>query len=115
MSSINAVVGLPKQIPYTVSKGGMAQLTRVMALSLAPHGIRVNAVGPGSVMINMLNSVVRERDARDRILSRTPMGRIGEPGEIAGVVAFMASKDAAYTLPARPSMPTAGGCRSTTW
>ena len=96
MSSINAVVGLPEQVPYTVSKGGVAQLTRVMALALAPHGIRVNAVGPGSVMTSMLTSVVRERDARDRILARTPLGRIGEPPEIAGVVAFLASKDAAY-------------------
>ncbi len=96
MSSINAVVGLPQQVPYTVSKGGVAQLTRVMALSLAPHGIRVNAIGPGSIMTGMLTSVVRERDARDRILARTPIGRIGEPGEIAGVAAFLASKDATY-------------------
>ncbi len=96
ISSINAVVGLPQQVPYTVSKGGVAQLTRVMALSLAQHGIRVNAVGPGSIMTGMLASVVNERNARDRILSRTPLGRIGDPAEIAGVAAFLASKDAAY-------------------
>jgi len=96
ISSINAIVAIPDQVPYVASKGGVCQLTRVMALSLAPYGIRVNAVGPGSVMTDMLTSVVRERDVRNRILARTPMGRIGDPSEIAGVVAFLASKDAAY-------------------
>lgn len=96
LSSINAVVAIADQVPYSVSKGGIAQLTRVMALSLAPHGIRVNAVGPGSVLTDMLSSVVTAGDARDRILSRTPLGRIADPSEIAGVVAFLASRDAAY-------------------
>lgn len=96
LSSINAVVAIADQVPYSVSKGGIAQLTRVMALSLAPHGIRVNAVGPGSVMTDMLSSVVTAGDARDRILSRTPLGRIADPSEIAGVAAFLASRDAAY-------------------
>ncbi|WP_419907075.1 SDR family NAD(P)-dependent oxidoreductase [Hoeflea sp.] len=96
ISSINAVVALNDQIPYTVSKGAVAQLTRVMALSLAPHGIRVNAIGPGSVMTDMLKSVVSDRNAREKILSRTPLGRIGDPSEIAGVAAFLASDDASY-------------------
>lgn len=96
MSSVNAVLAIADQVPYSVSKGAIAQLTRVMALSLAPHGIRVNAVGPGSVMTDMLSSVVTAGDARDRILTRTPLGRIGDPSEIAGVAAFLASKDAAY-------------------
>ena len=96
MSSINAVFGLPDQIPYTVSKGGLAQLTKAMAIALAPHGIRVNAVGPGSVMTDMLASVVDDPDARERILARTPLGRIGKPEEIAAVVAWLASDDASY-------------------
>ena len=96
ISSINAVVGIADQIAYTASKGGVAQLTRVMALSLAPHGIRVNAVGPGSIMTDMLKAVATDREARERLLSRTPLGRIGEPEEIAGVAAFLASNDAGY-------------------
>jgi NAD(P)-dependent dehydrogenase (short-subunit alcohol dehydrogenase family) len=96
ISSINAVLAIADQVPYTVSKGGVSQLTRVMALSLAPHGIRVNAVGPGSVMTDMLKSVVTAKDARDKVLARTPIGRIGDPSEIAGVAAFLASEDAAY-------------------
>jgi glucose 1-dehydrogenase len=96
MSSINAVFAIPTQVPYSVSKGGMNQLTKVMALSLSPHGIRVNAIGPGSIMTDMLQSVVSDKDARQRILSRTPLGRIGDPAEIAAIAAFLASDDASY-------------------
>ncbi|HUE46580.1 MAG TPA: SDR family oxidoreductase, partial [Aestuariivirgaceae bacterium] len=96
MSSINAVFALPTQVPYSVSKGGMNQLTKVMALSLSVHGIRVNAIGPGSIMTDMLQSVVGDKDARQRILSRTPLGRIGDPAEIAAIAAFLASDDASY-------------------
>ena len=96
LSSVNALFGLADQVPYSVSKGGVAQLTRVMAVALAPHGIRVNAVGPGSVMTDMLASVVDDEDARERILARTPLGRIGEPSEIAAIAAWLASDDASY-------------------
>ncbi len=96
MSSVNAVFALPTQLPYSVSKGGMSSLTKAMALSLAEHGIRVNAIGPGSIMTGMLASVNSDPAARDRLLSRTPMGRIGEPSEIASVAVFLASDDASY-------------------
>ena len=96
MASINSVVAIPNQAPYAVSKGGLAQLTRVMALALAPHGIRVNAVGPGSIMTEMLAGIATDREARRRLLSRTPLGRIGTPAEVAAVVAFLASDDASY-------------------
>lgn len=96
MSSINAVVAIADQVPYCVSKGGVNQLTKVMALALAPHGIRVNAIGPGSIMTDMLAAVNSDPGAKQRMLSRTPAGRIGEPSEIAGVAAFLASDDAAY-------------------
>lgn len=97
MSSINAQVALPNQVPYCVAKGGIQQLTRVMALSLAPHGIRVNAVGPGSIATDMLRTVLSsDPDARAKVLSRTPMGRLGEVEEIAAVTAFLASDDASY-------------------
>ena len=96
MSSVNAVFAIANQVPYSVSKGGLNQLTKVMALSLAPHGIRVNAIGPGSIMTDMLAAVNADPAAKARILSRTPMGRIGNPSEIAGVAAFLASKDASY-------------------
>ncbi|MCG6114662.1 MAG: SDR family oxidoreductase [Mesorhizobium sp.] len=96
MSSVNAVFAIPNQVPYSISKGGVSQLTKVMALALAPHGIRVNAIGPGSIMTEMLASVNSDPTARNKILSRTPLGRIGEPSEIASVAAFLASDDASY-------------------
>jgi glucose 1-dehydrogenase len=96
MSSINAVVAIPNQVPYCVSKGGLAQLTKVMALSLAPHGIRVNAIGPGSIMTDILKAVATDREAKRKILARTPLGRIGDPEEIASIAVFLASGDSSY-------------------
>ncbi|HMQ58534.1 MAG TPA: SDR family oxidoreductase [Rhizobiaceae bacterium] len=96
MSSVNAVFAIANQLPYSVSKGGVNQLTKAMALSLAPYGIRVNAIGPGSIMTDLLAAVANDKEAKNRILSRTPLGRIGEPREIAAIAAFLASDDASY-------------------
>ena len=97
MSSVNAVLAIPNQVPYVVSKGGVGQLTKVMALSLARHGIRVNAIGPGTIATDLARqAVLADADARDRVMSRTPLGRLGEPDEIAAVAAFLASDDASY-------------------
>jgi NAD(P)-dependent dehydrogenase (short-subunit alcohol dehydrogenase family) len=96
MSSINGAVAIPNHAPYCVSKGGLDQLTKVMALSLAPYGIRVNAIGPGSIMTDILKAVATDKEAMRRILSRTPLGRIGEPDEIASAAVFLASADASY-------------------
>jgi NAD(P)-dependent dehydrogenase (short-subunit alcohol dehydrogenase family) len=79
-----------------VSKGGLAQLTKVMALSLAPYGIRANAIGPGSIMTDILKAVGTDREAKRRILARTPLGRIGEPEEIAAIAVFLAGQDSSY-------------------
>jgi len=67
-----------------------------MALSLAPYGIRVNAIGPGSIMTDILKGVANDKAAQNRLLSRTPLGRIADPDEIASVAAFLASKEASY-------------------
>jgi glucose 1-dehydrogenase len=96
MSSVNSVVAIPNQVPYSVSKGGIQQLTKVMALSLASHGIRVNAIGPGSIATEILAGVAKDKSAKRRLLSRTPMQRIGGADEIASVAAFLASDDASY-------------------
>jgi glucose 1-dehydrogenase len=96
LSSINALFGLPNQVPYSISKGGVNQLTRVMAVSLATYGIRVNAIGPGSINTEMLEAVNSDAASKQRMLSRTPLGRVGEPSEIAAIAAFLASNDASY-------------------
>ena len=84
------------QIPYCVSKGGVGQLTNVMALGLSEHGIRVNAIGPGSIATEMLASVNTDKAARHRLFSRTPLRRLGEPDEIARVAVFLASDASSY-------------------
>ena len=97
MSSVNAVMAIPNQVPYVVSKGAMNQLTKVMALALAPHRIRVNGIGPGTILTELArNAVLGNREAERKILSRTPMGRMGEPEEVASVAVFLASDDASY-------------------
>jgi glucose 1-dehydrogenase len=96
MSSVNAVLAIPNQITYVVSKGAIKQLTNVTALALAPKGIRVNAIGPGSIMTEMMRGILTDPAAEERIMSRTPLGRFGEPEEIAAVALFLASEDSSY-------------------
>ena len=97
MSSVNSVLAIPSIASYNVSKGGMNQLTRVMALALADHNIRVNAVAPGTIATELAkNAVLGSEEARQRILSRTPMRRLGEPQEIADVCAFLVSSASSY-------------------
>jgi len=97
MSSINAVVAIGDQLAYAVSKGGINQMTRAMALALAESGIRVNAIGPGTIATDLAqNTLLRDADALRAVLSRTPLGRVGEVEEIAGIAAFLAGKDSSY-------------------
>ena len=96
MSSTNSVVAIPDQLPYSVSKGGIQQLTRVMAMALAPHDIRVNAIGPGTILTEMAKVTMSDETARRTIMSRTPLGRPGDPSEVATVAVFLASDYASY-------------------
>ena len=97
MSSVNSELAIPNQVPYVVSKGGVNQLTKVMALNLAPHGIRVNGIGPGTILTELARkAVLGSPEARHTILSRTPLGRCGKPEEVASIAAFLASDDASY-------------------
>ncbi|MFM8747136.1 MAG: SDR family NAD(P)-dependent oxidoreductase [Aestuariivirga sp.] len=96
MSSVNDTLTIPGIVSYCVSKGGVSQLTRATAVALAPHGIRVNAIGPGSISTDMMKGVLADRAALNRALSRTPLGRVGEPSEVASIAAFLASDDASY-------------------
>lgn len=96
MSSINAQVAIPSIAAYCASKGGIMQLTKAAALALAPHNIRINAVGPGSVDTEMMASVNANPEAMKMVMSRTPLKRIATPREIGNVVAFLASDKASY-------------------
>ncbi|MFC5519628.1 SDR family NAD(P)-dependent oxidoreductase [Polaromonas jejuensis] len=97
MSSVNAVLTIPTISSYNVSKGGINQLTRVMALALADKGVRVNAVAPGTIATELAaRAVLTSEEAKASIMSRTPMKRLGEPSEIADTVAYLASDAASY-------------------
>lgn len=96
MSSVNAQVAIPAIPAYCASKGGVMQLTKVAALALAPHNIRVNAVGPGSIDTDMLAGVNANPDAMKMVMSRTPLKRIGSAREIGDVVAFLCSEKSSY-------------------
>lgn len=96
MSSVNDTLAIATIVTYCMSKGGVTQLTRAASLALAPHGIRVNAIGPGSINTDMMSAVNSNEEARRRVLSRTPLGRIGEAEEVASIASFLASDDASY-------------------
>lgn len=96
ISSINAVLADPKLVPVAVSKGGLNQLTKAMAVALAPHGIRVNAVAPGVVRSSLEELRVSTGGEVGDLLSHTPLGRFAEPNEIAAIATFLVSEDASY-------------------
>lgn len=96
MSSINSGLANPNVAPYAISKGGMNQVTGTAAVAFAPHNIRVVGVGPGTIMSEMIAGDFINSAGHKEIMIRTPMGRYGQPSEIAAVVAFLASDDASY-------------------
>ncbi|MBV8662042.1 MAG: glucose 1-dehydrogenase [Hyphomicrobiales bacterium] len=97
MSSVNALLAIPGLAAYACSKGALNQLTKVAAVELAPHNIRVVAIGPGTILTELARNAVMTNDsARRKVLERTPIGRAGEPEEVASVASFLASADASY-------------------
>ena len=96
MSSCNAVMAIPTIAPYAASKGGINQLTRAMSISLATRNIRVNAIGPGSIATDMVKQVATDPKIRHAQMARTPLGRYGEPEEVARVALFLATEDSSY-------------------
>lgn len=96
MSSVNAVMAIPSITPYVAAKGGVNQLTKVMALALADKGIRVNAIGPGSIATELAQAVLSDPEKAHGALIRTPLGRFGAPDEVASVALFLATDDSSY-------------------
>lgn len=96
MTSVNSVMAIPDQLAYCTTKGALTQMTKSMSLALAKYGVRVNAIGPGSINTDVLKAVNEDQAAMDKIMSRTPLQRIGDPDEIAAVASFLASRDSSY-------------------
>jgi NAD(P)-dependent dehydrogenase (short-subunit alcohol dehydrogenase family) len=104
ISSMASQYGIPKVIAYTASKAAIEGMTRAMAVELSPEGILVNCVAPGFIATDMSAKALNgDPERKQKVLSRTPMGRLGDPGEIGDVVLFLASDQASYltgvTLP----------------
>ena len=96
LSSVMAVLALADQVPYCAAKGGVNQLTKAMALALSDYGIRVNAIGPGPVLTELMQRVVHNKEKEAELLARMPLGRIAECKEIARVAVFMACDDSSF-------------------
>jgi glucose 1-dehydrogenase len=95
-SSVHEIIPKPKYLPYSISKGGIENMTKTLALEYADRGIRVNAVGPGAVVTPINNAWIHNPKARAEVESHIPMGRAAEAEEIAAVFAFLASDEASY-------------------
>lgn len=97
MSSMSAVSAEPTKAVYAASKGAIALLTKGLALELAPHGIRVNAIAPGYMLTSLVKGGLEaDPERKQRVLARIPLGRLGEPEEIGGALVFLASDAARY-------------------
>ncbi len=97
VSSISAWVAAREQVVYCASKAGIWMLTKALAAVLGPHGIRVNSVLPGAILTPMSQDLlIPGSESRKYYEARTPLGRIGEPEEVAAVIAFLLSDDASY-------------------
>jgi NAD(P)-dependent dehydrogenase (short-subunit alcohol dehydrogenase family) len=107
IASMLSFFGGPLVPAYTASKGGIAQLTKALAVAWAPEGVRVNAVAPGWIRTALTAELRQDGESAARIVQRTPMGRWGEPADVAGAVAFLCGPDARFITGA--VLPVDGG------
>jgi glucose 1-dehydrogenase len=96
ISSVHEDLPFPHFAPYCASKGGLRMLMRTMALELAPLGITVNNVSPGAIRTPINEALLQDAEKVAALKAQIPAGRMGEPADVAGAVAFLASSDASY-------------------
>ena len=96
IASVNAVVSLPNQAHYVASKGGLLMLTKAMAIELAPHGINVNAIGPGAVETPLTAKSMNDPVRREFLRGRIPLKRFAQPKDIANAAVFLASEASSF-------------------
>ena len=96
LASVTALMAIGNQAAYVASKAGVNGLTKSMAVGLAHRGVRVNAIGPGSIETDLAAVVISDADSLARVMARTPLHRMGQPEDIAGTALFLASDDSSY-------------------
>jgi NAD(P)-dependent dehydrogenase (short-subunit alcohol dehydrogenase family) len=97
ISSMASQYGIPKVIAYTASKSAIEGMTRAMAVELSPLGIRVNCIAPGFIATDMSEKALNgDTERKQKVMSRTPMGKLGEPADIGGAALFLASDNALF-------------------
>jgi gluconate 5-dehydrogenase len=96
IASLMSELARPSVVPYTAAKGGVRQLTRGMAVELAPHNIQVNAIAPGYFATEMNRALIDNTEFNAWVCKRTPAGRWGQPDELAGIAVFLASSASNY-------------------
>jgi gluconate 5-dehydrogenase len=96
IASLMSELARPSVVPYTAAKGGVRQLTRGMAVELAPHNIQVNAIAPGYFATEMNRALIDNAEFNAWVCKRTPAGRWGQPDELAGIAVFLASSASNY-------------------
>ena len=96
LSSVHDTVPLPDRSVYAISKGGIAMLTRALALELAEHRINVNAIAPGAILTDLNREALSIPERRARLLDRIPWNRIGDVEDIVGAAVFLASPESDY-------------------
>ena len=96
ISSVHQDLPMPTNAPYCASKGGLRMLMRTVAVELGPHGITVNNIGPGAVYTPIDADVQANPEMEKALMAEIPLGRWGQPVEIANLAVFLASDDAAY-------------------
>jgi NAD(P)-dependent dehydrogenase (short-subunit alcohol dehydrogenase family) len=98
ISSVGGLVGFPRQIAYCVAKGGLLQMTRVLAIEWTQkYNITVNAIAPGYITTDLTEGIRASEKISGNLLQRTPIRRFGEPNEVAGAVLYLASESSSYT------------------
>ena len=96
ITSLTAEVGIPNVAAYAASRGGVRQFAKTLAVELALDGVTVNCIGPGRFLTNMTADIFKDESKRKRFLSMIPMGRAGNPEDLAGISVFLASGASDY-------------------